>query len=59
MNTQNRLLKLLRSCATYEQFEREAIHRSSWVLRPYVAAGVNVNRPWLELFYRQHTKGDK
>lgn len=51
IDKQNRLRKLAAACATYAQFERVAIARSSWFLAPYVVAGEQVTRPWLGNFW--------
>lgn len=54
IDPKRRLLKLLRTCQTYQEFFGEAVKRSSWVLAPYVQAGHVVNKPWLENFWKTH-----
>lgn len=51
IDTKDRLKKLLKRCQNYEQFERMAIAKSSWVLAPYVAVGHVVTKTWLQAFY--------
>lgn len=58
IDTKKRLIKLLKQCKTYEQFERLATSKSSWVLAPYVAEGHSITRPWLLEFYMLN-KGSK
>lgn len=54
INKKNRLCKLLGKCNSFQQFLETVISRSSWFLAPYVSAGENVNRPWIENFWKSH-----
>lgn len=51
INTKNRLLKFLKLCRTYGEFEQGAINRTSWLIRPYVEAGEMVTKIWLQKFW--------
>lgn len=58
IDTKKRLIKLLKQCSTYEQFEKRAVSKSSWVLAPYVAEGHSITKAWLLEFYTLY-KGSK
>lgn len=57
INTKNRLYKLLNNSRTYQEFQAEAVRRSSWVLAPYVQEGHRVDKPWLEQFWKTNRRG--
>ena len=54
INPKIRLFRLLKECRTYGEFESKAIAQAGWVLRPFVSAGVNVDKPWLLNFWNSN-----
>lgn len=57
IDTQNRLRKLVKKSLILEAFIKAASYQSHWYLGPYVGAGHQVNKLWIEAFWITHKGG--